>query len=101
MAYRNQQSRDLIGKALAPSCLRLMNLQLVPTPILRHMEVKQYQSYFMSEENVALTPLKIEDYIQKCFGWAIDELGRKSQIITSLELVADSKILKRRNLTIL
>ena len=65
------------------------------------MEVKQYPLYFMSEQNVALTPLKIEDYIQKCFGWAIDELGRKSQIITSLVLVADSKILKRRNLTIL
>ena len=101
MAYRNQQSHDLIGKALAPSCLRLMNLQLVPTPILRHMEVKQYQSYFMSEQNVVLTPLKIEDYIQKCFGWAIAALGQKSHIITSLVSVADSKNLKRRNLTIL
>ena len=101
MAYRNQQSHDLIGKALAPSCLRLMNLQLVQTPILRLMEVKQYQSYFMSEQNVALMPLKIEDYIQKCFGWAIAALGQENQIITSLVLVADSKNLKRRNLTIL
>ena len=101
MAYRNQQSHDLIGKALVPSCLRLMNLQLVPTPILRHMEVKQYPLYFMSEQNVALTPFKIEDYIQKCFGWAIAALGQENQIITSLVSVADSKNLKRRNLTIL
>ena len=101
MVYQKQQRHDPIGKALALSCLHSMNLQLAPTQISKHMEVIQYRSFSMSVRNAALTLLKIEDCIQKCFEWGIVELGQKSQIISSLVLVVASRVLKRRNLMIL